>query len=145
MSTREYVLLLGSNIGDKKRNIETALSHLKTSGVDVLHTTDFLITEPVGFASANNFCNFAANVKTEFSPVRLLALIKNIERQMGRLEDSAETGGYTDRIIDIDIVQSGNLRFVCPKLFLPHYRHLHEREFSQKLLTSLALKAKTEI
>lgn len=56
---------------------------------------------------------------------------------MGREEDSFAKGGYEDRIIDIDIVEFGSIRFYSQKLMIPHLKHLNERDFSQELLTQL--------
>lgn len=45
--------------------------------------------------------------------------------------------GYTDRIIDIDIVFYDNIKFQGKNLRIPHFKHVNEREFSKKLLTQL--------
>lgn len=95
------------------------------------------MTDPVEFDSKNIFCNIAVLIKTQFSPVQLLKNIKEIEREMGREEDSFAKGGYEDRIIDIDIVEFGSIRFYSQKLMIPHLKHLNERDFSQELLTQL--------
>ena len=56
---------------------------------------------------------------------------------MGRADDTLISGGYQDRIIDIDIVMFGNLQFCCEELKIPHQKHLFQREFSRKLLAAL--------
>ena len=56
---------------------------------------------------------------------------------MGRIEDSSVTNAYLDRIIDIDIVLYGGLKFDCKTLNIPHKKHLYEREFSRNLLMSI--------
>ena len=53
---------------------------------------------------------------------------------MGRTEDSVITGGYTDRVIDIDIVTFNEIKFISERLKIPHQKHLSEREFSRILL-----------
>jgi len=53
---------------------------------------------------------------------------------MGRVNDSAISGGYTDRIIDIDIIKYDELKFTSERLEIPHKKHLFEREFSKILL-----------
>ena len=139
MSQREYILLLGSNLGDTKNNIVTALAKIQKRGFTVLSKSEFLRTEAVEFASSNIFCNFAASVSSPYSPVKTLEILKEIEKEMGRIKDSKVFGRYTDRIIDIDIVRSGNLIFECKNLLLPHHKHLFERDFSQKLLKNLGI------
>ena len=133
MSQHKVVLLLGSNIGDKKKNINVALEKLKTVG-EILKNSEFLTSEAVEFVSSNNFCNIATVIFTDFSPTRLLNFIKEIEVEMGRVYDSKISGGYTDRIIDTDIVKYNELKFVSKRLEIPHKKHLFEREFSRILL-----------
>lgn len=136
MSQHKVVLLLGSNIGDAKKNIDTALENLKQR-VDIIKKTDYLLSEPVEFVSSNIFCNIAAVIYTQLSPIQLLKFIKETEIEMGRIQDSTVTIEYTDRIIDIDIVKFGELTFKSKRLDVPHKKHLFEREFSRILLNEL--------
>lgn len=137
MSQHEVTLLLGSNLGDVEKNIETALRFIELGIGPVVKKSEVLFTKPVEFASNNIFCNIVVLIKTQFSPVYLLNFIKKIEVDMGRKEDSSITNIYKDRIIDIDIVFYGNLKFECKTLQIPHRKHLYEREFSQYLLRSI--------
>ncbi|KQK26561.1 2-amino-4-hydroxy-6-hydroxymethyldihydropteridine pyrophosphokinase [Chryseobacterium aquaticum] len=133
MSQHKVVLLLGSNIGDKKNNLDIALDKLKSVG-SLLRNSEYLTSEPVDFVSSNNFCNIATIIFTHFSPIQLLNEIKKIEIEMGRINDSRKSGGYTDRIIDIDIITYNELKFSSEKLEIPHKKHLFDREFSKILL-----------
>jgi len=133
MSQHKVVLLLGSNIGDKKNNIDTALHRLKEVG-EILKNSEYLTSEPVEFVSSNNFCNIATIIFTHFSPIQLLNYVKKIEIEMGRVNDSKISGGYADRIIDIDIIKYNELKFTSERLEIPHKKHLFEREFSKILL-----------
>lgn len=137
MSQHEVTLLLGSNLGDTKKNIETALHYIEKEFGPILRRSDILLTKPVEFASNNIFCNIVVLIKTQFSPIKLLNFIKKIEFDMGRIEDSSVTNAYLDRIIDIDIVLYGDLKFDCKILNIPHKKHLYEREFSRNLLMSI--------
>jgi 2-amino-4-hydroxy-6-hydroxymethyldihydropteridine diphosphokinase len=133
MSQHKVVLLLGSNIGDQKNNIDTALS--KISEVNsILKKSEYLTSEPVEFASSNIFCNIAIIISTHLSPIQLLDYVKKIEIEMGRLTDSTLSKVYTDRIIDIDIVKYDEIKFLSERLEIPHNKHLFEREFSKILL-----------
>jgi len=134
MSQHKVVLLLGSNLGDRKKNLETAMEKLEKGGNAILKISKFLTSEPVEFASSNIFCNIALIIFTDLSPVRLLDYIKGIETEMGRVNDSKVSGGYTDRVIDIDIVTFNGLKFSSERLEIPHQKHLFEREFSRILL-----------
>lgn len=137
MSQHEVTLLLGSNLGDTIKNIETALHYIEKEFGPILRRSDILLTKPVEFASNNIFCNIVVLIKTQFSPIKLLNFIKKIEFDMGRIEDSSVTNAYLDRIIDIDIVLYGDIKFDCKILNIPHKKHVYEREFSRNLLMSI--------
>jgi len=134
MSQHKVVLLLGSNLGDQKKNLQTALDKIKQAGNEIREVSDFLTSEPVEFASSNIFCNIASIIFTHLSPFQLLTLIKRIEVEMGRTDDTTVTGGHTDRVIDIDIVTFNGIKFISERLKIPHQKHLSEREFSRILL-----------
>lgn len=137
MSKKETILLLGSNLGDQKKNLEQAISLLKTRVGEVIKQTDFVFSEPVEFVSKNIFCNIAVCINTSLSPIQLLKTVKEIEKEMGRVQDSAFYGEYKDRIIDIDIVQLEGLIFECDRLQIPHKKHLEQRQFSKEILDNL--------
>lgn len=137
MSQQLVTLLLGSNLDFPERNIETAIIKIGDIIGNVVQRSQMLHTKPVGFVSNNIFCNIVLRIETQFSPMKLLDLIKKIELEMGRTEDSLITKGYVDRVIDIDIVLYGDLKFTSNRLKIPHERHLNEREFSKKLLLSI--------
>lgn len=137
MSHNMVVLLLGSNLGDKRKNIDTAIGMLEEAGCVLTKKTEYLYNEAVDFHSSNSFCNIALEISTLYSPMELLSLAKRIEKVMGREKDSVQLGGYTDRCIDIDIVLYNGLSFKCKKIEIPHPRNLYEREFSRKLIEEL--------
>ncbi|AZA80596.1 2-amino-4-hydroxy-6-hydroxymethyldihydropteridine diphosphokinase [Chryseobacterium lactis] len=134
MSQQRVVLLLGSNLGEQKKNIELALQKIENAGNNISQISEFLISDPVEFVSSNIFCNIATVIFTHLSPIQLLDCIKSIEVEMGRINDSIVSGGYTDRIIDIDIIKYNELNFVSERLEIPHKKHLFERDFSRILL-----------
>ncbi|MFP7656028.1 2-amino-4-hydroxy-6-hydroxymethyldihydropteridine diphosphokinase [Chryseobacterium proteolyticum] len=76
-------------------------------------------------------------IRTHLSPIQLLDFVKSIEFEMGRTSDSKSSGGYKDRIIDIDIVKYDELKFISERLEIPHTKHLYEREFSRVLLNDV--------
>jgi len=133
MSQHKVVLLLGSNIGDTKNNLDIAITKIGEVN-HILKKSEYLTSEPTEFVSSNIFCNIAAVIFTHFSPIKLLNFIKKIEFDMGRVNDSKISGCYTDRIIDIDIITYNELNFISERLEIPHKKHLFEREFSRILL-----------
>ncbi|MCL1677249.1 2-amino-4-hydroxy-6-hydroxymethyldihydropteridine diphosphokinase [Elizabethkingia meningoseptica] len=137
MSSNNVILLLGSNINFPEKNIDQAMLLIESRLGSIVAKSSKLMNNPVEFDSPNIFCNIAVLINTQLSPVQLLKDIKNIEHEMGRKEDSFAKGGYEDRIIDIDIVTFGNIKFYSNKLTVPHYKHVYERDFSQQLLAEL--------
>lgn len=129
------VLLLGSNLGNKIDNIEQAIVEIEKYIGKISKKTKIIKTDPWGFYSTNNFKNCVVEVITEFSPVRLLKMIKNIELKFGRIK--LQNKFYEDRIIDIDIIYYRDVRFWNKNLVIPHYLHINERKFSKKLLEEL--------
>ncbi|MEJ8582470.1 2-amino-4-hydroxy-6-hydroxymethyldihydropteridine diphosphokinase [Riemerella anatipestifer] len=139
MSQRKVILLLGSNIKNPKKNIEEAILLINKHLGNVIKKSKMLETEPVEFVSSNNFCNIALSLETDFSPIQILKKAKEIERYMGRVLDSRDLGGYEDRVIDIDVVSIGNITYKSRRLDIPHYKHVHERDFSQVLLREIGI------
>ena len=137
MSHHLVTLLLGSNLGKQKDNIDLAISRIEEEVGELVGQSEIIYTKPVEFVSNNIFCNIALRIKTQFSPIKLLTLVKKIEVEMGRTDDSLITKGYADRVIDIDIVFYGNMNFSSLRLEIPHSKHVYEREFSKKLLLSI--------
>lgn len=82
---------LGTNIGNKRRNMITAAALLAERVGDILALSGFYETEPWGFESENFFLNAAVKLKTSFSPLELLRITQRIEKELGRAEKSAES------------------------------------------------------
>ncbi|CDD06405.1 2-amino-4-hydroxy-6-hydroxymethyldihydropteridine diphosphokinase [Prevotella sp. CAG:592] len=120
-------LSLGTNLGDKRKNIAEAIKNIGELVGDVVRQSALYETEPWGFRSDNRFVNAAVCVDTQLSPRRLLEVTQRIEREMGRTLKSGG-GEYHDRIIDIDILLYGNLHIDEPDLKIPHPL-MHERDF----------------
>ncbi|MGI6231547.1 MAG: 2-amino-4-hydroxy-6-hydroxymethyldihydropteridine diphosphokinase [Prevotella sp.] len=110
---------LGSNIGNRKRQIENAISLLGQRVGCVKAVSSMFETEPWGFQSNNKFINACVCCSTEFSPRQVLFATQKIEREMGRLQKSVD-GVYHDRIIDIDILLYDDLTIDEPDLKIPH-------------------------
>ena len=126
-------LSLGTNLGDKKHNLVSAIKEIERRVGPVRAQSAFLTTEPWGFESENTFLNAAVRVETELSPNELLRVTQQIEREMGRTQKSSVDPQqskviYHDRIIDIDILLYDDLHINTKKLTIPH-PHMHERDF----------------
>lgn len=128
-------LALGTNIGNKRRNMITAAALLAERVGDVLALSGFYETEPWGFQSENTFLNAALQLETSLSPLELLKATQQIEVQMGRTQKS--NGTYHDRIIDIDILLYDDLILQTPELTLPHPL-MQDRRFVMEPLLEIA-------
>ena len=140
MSLHYVVLLLGSNLGDTKSNLNQAIAKIENCLGKIIKTSEMIETKAVDFESINIFRNIAISLTTTISPYSFLNIVKSIEKDMGRKLDSSAVGDYIDRIIDIDMVTFNNINFESKKLKIPHHKHLCEREFSKALLDSLNIK-----
>lgn len=126
---------LGTNIGNKRKNMVTAAALLAERAGDVLSLSSFYETEPWGFDSENTFLNAALELETSCSPMELLRLTQQIEQEMGRTQKS--DGSYHDRIIDIDILLYGNEIIHTEELVVPHPLMQH-RLFVMQPLAEIA-------
>ena len=129
-------LSLGTNLGDRRKNLETALTLISQRVGTVMARSSVIETEPWGFESQNRFLNMAAKVLTELKPTQVLDTTQAIEREMGRTTKS-DAGGYKDRFIDIDILLYDDLVIDTPRLTIPH-PHMYERSFVMEPLTEIA-------
>ncbi len=149
----ELYLSLGSNMGDRRRNIEDAISLLNIElKKPYKAVSSFYETEPWGFESDEKFINAAIMYELElpkgYNPeaegLMILEICKDIERKLGRKGqpqyDEAGERIYTSRPIDIDILLIGDDRIDCPELTVPH-RLMYERDFVmvplKEIVTSL--------
>ncbi|PKL37728.1 MAG: 2-amino-4-hydroxy-6-hydroxymethyldihydropteridine diphosphokinase [Spirochaetae bacterium HGW-Spirochaetae-1] len=108
---------LGTNLGDRERNLSTALSKIREDrGMRIKVVSGVLETEPVDYTDQPFFLNQMVMVETAYEPEKLLALLKNIEQDMGRKE-SVPKG---PRIIDLDIILYGSLVMKTGSLTIPH-------------------------
>jgi len=126
---------LGSNLGDRKKNITDATT-ICGALIGTLESLSSLYeTEPWGFSSPNRFLNAVICLETDKAPELCLALIKGIEREMGRVYSHED--GYEDRIIDIDILLYDDLILQTETLSIPHPR-MGERDFVLRPLAEIA-------
>jgi 2-amino-4-hydroxy-6-hydroxymethyldihydropteridine diphosphokinase len=110
-------IALGSNIGDKSKNLSSAIEEIKTLIGEVTEVSSFFENEPQGFESDNIFVNACLICKTHLNPLATLKELKKIEKKMGRKKTN---GVYEDRIIDLDIIFYDQLVFNSEKLTIPH-------------------------
>ena len=127
---------LGTNLGDKRNNLLTAVNHIEEKIGKVTSLSSFYETEPWGFKSDNSFLNAALCVETPLEPVAILHIIKEIEVEMGRTQKSVNKV-YADRPIDIDILLYDDMIIKSEELTIPHSL-ITERDFVMKPLVEIA-------
>ena len=115
-------LSLGTNLGDKFRNLQDALDEIALRVGTIEAVSSFIETEPLGFESENTFLNAVCRVETSLSPLELLDVTQQIERTLGRKRKTLVAGVYSDREIDIDILLYDDLQMDTPELTIPHPR-----------------------
>jgi len=122
---------LGSNLGDKRANLEKALELIESRGVARLEKVSRIYrTPPWGVLDQGDFANACAVGRSSLEPYPLLAAVKQIEADMGR----TPTRRWGPRLIDVDILFLGDCALDDPDLTLPH-KELFSRAF---VLTPLA-------
>jgi len=119
-----YFLSLGSNIGDREKNLSRALFALEKEGVEILKISSLYETQPVDFPSQPWFYNQLVEVRTKANPESLLGVVKKIEQKMGRKSRQKTR----PRIIDIDIILAEGTVIQKKELKIPHPR-MEKRNF----------------
>lgn len=130
----DCIVALGSNLGDKAANIDTAIRLLTEAGdVRLVQRSRNFATEPWGKTDQDWFVNACIAVATSLKPRELLARCQEVERRMGRVP----TEKWGPRIIDLDLLVYGDKAIRDPDLVLPH-PHIGERAFVLAPLMDIA-------
>ena len=114
---------IGSNLGNRKGNIEKAKSILLENDINLISSSSYYETPSWPDPNKPKFINIALKVSCEYKPLELLNLCKNIEKKLGRKKAPKNS----PRICDIDIIDFDGL-VLKDELCLPHVR-MHERNF----------------
>lgn len=140
MRKQPLYLSLGSNLGDRKANIDMALERLNALfGGRYSRLSPIIETKALGF-DGNDFLNCIVVYESARKPENILKACKEIERSMGRTDapeyDSEGGRIYHNRTMDIDILIYGNIRVHTEKLTIPHPQ-VETRPFIKELLLLL--------
>lgn len=117
-------LSLGSNIGDRQKNLHKAISLLEERGVYSVTVSSFYETEPQGYRDQDYFVNCALIAETDLDPQELLKVTQSVEQDMKRVK----LFRWGPRVIDVDILTYDDLKLESEELVIPHPRML-ERAF----------------
>jgi 2-amino-4-hydroxy-6-hydroxymethyldihydropteridine diphosphokinase len=115
---RPGFLGLGSNVGDRRSHLQDAVTALPDHGVEMLASSSVYETEPVGLVlDQRDFYNACLRIETDLDPEPLLDACKAVEHQLGRETGTVRHG---PRVIDVDLLLLGDLRYTSARLTLPH-------------------------
>jgi 2-amino-4-hydroxy-6-hydroxymethyldihydropteridine diphosphokinase len=125
VSLRRGLLGLGSNVGERRAQLQAAVDALPAAGVSVLAASSVYDTDPVGeVLDQPAFLNACLLIETELQPLELLDAVKRVEAELGR-----ELGGvrHGPRAIDIDVLLLGEVELKHERMSLPHEQVLERR------------------
>lgn len=123
-SPRTGVLGLGSNVGERRANLQAAVDALPSIGVRPLVASSVYDTDPVGeVRDQNSFLNACVQVETSLQALELLDAVKGLERDLGRISGVR----HGPRSIDIDILLLGDETLCHERIALPHEQVLARR------------------
>jgi 2-amino-4-hydroxy-6-hydroxymethyldihydropteridine diphosphokinase len=118
---RRVFLGLGTNLGDREQNLRETIARLKAAeGVNFLRQSRVYQTEPMHIADQPEFLNMVVEIEVdaEMRPCDLLAIVKGIEKDIGRTQRER----WGPREIDIDILLFGDERIAEEDFEVPHPR-----------------------
>ena len=119
------LLGLGSNVGERRAQLQGAVDALPGIGVAVLACSSVYDTDPVGGVPEQaSFLNACVRVQTALGPLQLLDAVKGLESMLGRAPGGVRHG---PRAIDIDILLLGDLVVAHARMTLPHEQLLARR------------------
>lgn len=115
---------LGSNLGDRLSHLQAAVNYLDLRAGRVVNISRVYETAPMYIEDQPPFLNAAVEIETFLGPIELLRTVKQIEREIGRIE----RGKNAPREIDIDLLAcSSEQEFHSEELTLPHPMLMHRR------------------
>jgi len=117
------VVALGANLDNPREAVQLAIA-LLAEATQVISISSLYETEPVGGPTQNNYINAVCIIDSDLPALDLLALLNGIEKSMGRVRIEK----WGPRIIDLDLIQYGNILSNSEELELPHPRAF-ERKF----------------
>lgn len=130
----DVYLGLGSNMGDRKANIENALLRMEDDDdIKVCEVSGLINSKPYGYTDQDDFLNGAAHIKTLYTPSELLRCVNQIEALAGRTRDIK----WGPRTLDIDILFYDNMTIDTENLTVPH-ADMKNRDFVLKPLNEIA-------
>ncbi len=134
MISENIFLGLGSNVGDRLVNLESAIKKIaQLLGTTVSVCSSVYESAPVGYLDQNDFLNMVARISTKFSPQQFFKNLQKIEHDLGRTKKNR----WGPRTIDIDILFWGDTVITTNRLKIPH-PEVENRKFVLLPLSEIA-------
>lgn len=129
----QLFILLGTNLGDRFQNLETARNEIEKNAGKITKFSGIYETAAWGITDQPSFLNQVLQISTDLKPNKILQIILKMEEKMGRIREQK----WGARLIDIDILYFGDLKLIGKNLVIPHL-FLHERRFTLAPLAEIA-------
>lgn len=110
---------LGSNMGDRRKRLEHAADLLCERAGFKVSISGMYESPAWGFESDSSFINCCLALRTGLNPFELIEIALGIEEEMGRTRGGS---GYSDRVIDLDLLLCGDQVISQEGLIVPHPR-----------------------
>ena len=123
MMNQSVFLLLGTNMGDRRKNLADALWAIEARAGTIRKRSGIYETDPWGKSDQSSFYNQVVQIATFLGPADLLDQLLSIEHTMGRLRNEK----WGERIIDIDILFYGDEIVESDDITIPHPQLPHRR------------------
>ncbi|MES0491311.1 MAG: 3-methyl-2-oxobutanoate hydroxymethyltransferase [Leptospirales bacterium] len=116
MTEYQYILALGSNLGDRKKTIERAIELIETKVGRIIKQSPFVKTPPSIEKRQPPFINSGVSIESRMNPANLMEALKTVETELGRKRRFK----FGPREIDIDIVWWSGGKYRDGNLSIPH-------------------------
>lgn len=132
MEDKKIIIALGSNQGDRLANLRLALSNMVSWGFKINKRSSVWETAPWGDTDQDAFYNMCVSASCEKDEATMLSVLKDIEMKVGRIR----TRRWGPRVIDLDIIFSGDMVMKTEVLTIPH-TYMHQRAFVLRPLAEI--------
>lgn len=119
-----YLISLGSNMGDRRLHIQNAVRSLEHAGLKIERISGLFESEPWGTSTGQSFYNICLTAEYQYDPIFLLNLSIKIEQESGRTRSIRNA----PRTLDLDLILADDLVISTSELVLPHPR-MEQRKF----------------